>query len=76
MTEMMMYGATLQDLMNEAGISEEELIGDEQDSPEKILENTIQHFGFESPAVITIAKLIERGDVSVSTLRATLTGMM
>ena len=76
MTEMMMYGATLQDLMNEAGISEEELIGDEQDSPEKILDDAIQHFGFEGPTIITLAKLIERGDVSISALRATLTGMM
>ena len=77
MTNEMNYGATLKDLTELFEVLEEEIFGEEEDdSPEKVLNDAIQHFGFEAPMTITIARLVERGDVSTKSLRLTLIGLM
>lgn len=75
--EMMNCGAILKDLAELFGVLEEEIFGEEEDdSPEKVLNDAIQCFGFEAPVTISIARMVERGDVSTKSLRLTLIGLM
>lgn len=76
MTNEMSCGATLKDLTDLYEVLESEIFGEDEDSPEKVLNDAIQHFGFESAVTITIARLVERGDVSTKSLRLTLIGLM
>ena len=69
-------GATLKDLADLYEVLESEIFGEDEDSPEKVLEDAIKAFGFEAPTTISIARMVERGDVSTKSLRLTLIGLM